>query len=144
MFRIAPKQSPMTHPLVAQLDLKPHPEGGWYRETFRQPSPNGGRGLATAILFLLDDGEQSRWHRVDAGELWFWHAGAALSLDVGEKTVQLGNDIAAGQQPQALIPAGTWQAARAMAGWSLVSCVVTPAFEFDGFELAAPGWSPHS
>jgi predicted cupin superfamily sugar epimerase len=133
------------HPLIAELDLAPHPEGGWYRETMRQPSPDGGRGLATAILFLLEEGQRSHWHRVDAAELWLWHAGAPLTLliDDGEaRQILLGGDPLAGQSPQALVPAGAWQSAEARNGWALVSCVVTPAFDFAGFELAPAGWSP--
>lgn len=131
--------------LIASLNLSPHPEGGWYRETFRQPAPDGGRGLSTAILFLLEDGQRSHWHTVDAAELWFWHAGHPLTLlihDGAPVTHLLGPDVPAGHLPQALVPTGAWQAAEARGGWALVSCVVTPAFEFAGFNLAAPGWSP--
>lgn len=131
--------------LIAQLELAPHPEGGWFRETLRQPAPTGGRGLATAILYLLDMGERSHWHRVDAAELWMWHSGSPLTLSIDDgatQTVLLGGDILAGQQPQALVPPGAWQSAEASRGWALVSCVVTPAFEFSGFELAPPGWKP--
>ena len=132
----------MAHPLIATLDLQPHPEGGWYRETMRLPSPDGGRGRATAILFLLEQGQRSHWHRVDADELWLWHAGAPLALSIDEKEYVLGGDSFAGQSPQLLVPKSAWQAAEARAGWALVTCVVTPAFEFTGFELAPPGWSP--
>ena len=132
----------MTHPLVAELDLQPHPEGGWYRETMRLPAPGGGRGLATAILFLLEQGQRSHWHRVDAEELWLWHAGAPLALMIGKQAFRLGGDALAGQSPQLLVPAHEWQAAEARDGWALVSCVVTPAFDIAGFELAPPGWSP--
>lgn len=135
----------MTHPLVAALDLAPHPEGGWYRETFRQPSPEGGRGLATAILFLLDRGDRSHWHRVDAAELWLWHAGSPLVLSVDDGVrhdYQLGGDIMIGQKPQVIVPPRAWQAAEARDGWALVSCVVTPAFDFAGFTLAPAGWLP--
>lgn len=132
----------MQHPLIAALDLQPHPEGGWYRETFRQPAPDGGRGLSTCILFLLEEGQKSHWHRVDAAELWLWHAGSPLTLMINRLTVSLGGDVLAGQVPQAIVPAGAWQAADATLGWTLVSCVVTPAFDFAGFELAEPGWSP--
>ncbi|MDO7842620.1 cupin domain-containing protein [Sphingomonas immobilis] len=132
----------MTHPLVASLDLAPHPEGGWYRETMRQPAPGGDpRGLASAILFLLEEGQRSHWHRVDAVELWLWHAGSPLTLlihEVGEtREIVLSADT-----PQGLVPAHAWQSTEAPAGWGLVSCVVTPGFTFDGFELAPPGWSP--
>ena len=131
--------------LIARLGLAPHPEGGWYRETFRQPAPDQGRGLATAILFLLEEGQRSHWHRVDAAELWLWHAGSPLALliDDGERHEHLlGGDILTGQSPQAIVPPNAWQAAEARSGWVLVSCVVTPAFEFSGFELAPPEWSP--
>jgi predicted cupin superfamily sugar epimerase len=132
----------MTHPLVSALALRPHPEGGWYRETMRQPNPAGGRDLATAILFLLDDGARSHWHRVDATELWLWHAGAPLTLRIDQQIERLGGDPFDGQAPQAIVPANAWQAAEARDGWALVSCIVTPGFDFAGFELAPPGWSP--
>lgn len=132
--------------IIAALDLAPHPEGGWYRETLRQPDPDGGRGLVTAILFLLEYGQRSHWHRVDAAELWFWHAGnpILLHVDDGETAIEhrLGPDVLAGQAPQAFVPPHAWQSAQAEAGWALVSCVVAPAFDFRGFELAAPGWLP--
>ncbi|QNA83544.1 cupin domain-containing protein [Sphingomonas sp. So64.6b] len=131
--------------LIERLALAPHPEGGWYRETMREAAPGGGRGLATAILYLLEKGERSHWHRVDAVELWLWHAGAPLTLliDDGQHHEHLlGNNVLAGQTPQAVVPAGAWQSAEAQTGWALVSCVVTPAFEFSGFELAPAGWAP--
>jgi uncharacterized protein len=128
----------MSHRLITSLDLSPHPEGGWYRETMRQPSPDGGRGLATAILFLLEPGQRSHWHRVDATELWLWHAGAPLTLLIDQS-----EHLLSGESPQAIVPAHAWQSAEARLGWALVSCVVTPAFDFGGFELAPPGWSPH-
>lgn len=131
--------------IIERLQLTPHPEGGWYRETFRQPAPDGGRGLATAILFLLEEGQRSHWHRVDAAELWMWHAGHPLRLAIHDGAVQeylLGPDILADHSPQALVPPHAWQSAEAIHGWALVGCVVTPAFDFSGFELAAPGWSP--
>ena len=131
--------------LIRTLDLAPHPEGGWYRETVRQAAPGGGRGRMTAILFLLEAGKRSHWHRVDAAELWLWHAGSPLALLIdNDATVEtiLGAGISAGQQPQMLVPPGAWQSAEARSGWTLVSCVVTPAFEFSGFELAPPGWEP--
>ncbi len=134
--------------IIARLDLAPHPEGGWYRETWRAPAAEGERASATAIWFLLDAGQRSHWHRVDAAEIWLWHAGAPLSLstapdDAGPVSiVRLGGDVLNGEVPQHVIPAGAWQAAEADAGWALVSCVVSPGFSFDGFELAAPGWMP--
>lgn len=134
--------------LIETLGLQPHPEGGWYRETFRQPAPDGGRGLATAILFLLDHGQRSHWHRVDAAELWLWHAGSPIALLIDDgmrgtrQEIRLGGDVLAGEMPQALVPPHGWQAAEARDGWALVSCVVVPAFDFAGFELAPPGWEP--
>jgi len=135
--------------MIAALKLSPHPEGGWYRETWRAPAPTeGGRAAASAILFLLEAGGRSHWHRVDAGELWIFQAGAPLSLSLAEaggarEDVVLGADPRAGQAPQHLVPAGAWQSAQASAqAWTLVACVVSPAFEFQGFDLAPPGWSP--
>lgn len=134
--------------MVAALRLAPHPEGGWYRETWRAPEADGVRGAATAILFLLAEGERSHWHRVDADELWLWHAGAPLTLmqaerdDAAVERQTLGGAVLAGDAPQLRIPAGWWQSAEATTGWTLVSCVVAPAFRFEGFELAPPGWSP--
>ena len=129
----------MPHPLIASLNLSPHPEGGWYRETMRQPAPytTEPRGLATAILFLLEDGQRSHWHRVDATELWLWHAGSPLTLRIDRE-----EHLLTGETPQAIVPASAWQSADASRGWALVSCVVTPAFDFAGFELAPEGWSP--
>ena len=134
--------------IIAALGLSPHPEGGWYRETWRAPAEPGQRAGGTAILFLLEAGRRSHWHRVDATELWLWHAGAALTLltapaDAGPLgTVVLGGDVLAGAAPQAIVPAGQWQAAQADTGWALVSCVVVPGFDYDGFTLAPEGWAP--
>lgn len=127
--------------IIETLALSPHPEGGWYRETYRQPSTHGGRDASSAILFLLDKGERSHWHRVDAVETWFWHAGSPLRLTVDHDEMMLGGNVLLDQMPQAIVPAFAWQCARADQGWALVSCVVTPAFEFAGFELAAPDWT---
>jgi predicted cupin superfamily sugar epimerase len=129
------------------LGLAPHPEGGAYREIWRDAPDDGGRGAATSIFFLLAAGESSHWHRVDAAELWLWQAGAPLTLGVSAnatqvETVTLGPDLGAGQKLQAIVPAGAWQAAKSGGAWTLVSCVVAPAFEFSGFELAPPDWSP--
>jgi len=134
--------------IIAALELKPHPEGGWYRETWRGPTPAGGeRGAGTAILFLLEGGQESHWHRVDATELWLFQAGAPLTLSTADgagrvSPVRLGPDIAAGDRPQHVVEPNQWQAAKGGAGWGLVACVVVPAFEFRGFELAPPGWRP--
>lgn len=129
--------------VVAALGLTPHPEGGHYRETWRDRPADGGRGAGTAILFLLAEGEASHWHRVDAAELWIWQAGAPLLLEVGGAApVVLGPVLDAGQVPQGLVPVGEWQAARSLGTWTLVTCTVSPAFQFAGFELAPPGWRP--
>jgi hypothetical protein len=128
--------------IIAALELSPHPEGGWYRETYRSPTPPGERGAATAIYYLLRAGERSHWHRVDAVEIWHWYAGAPLELRIGRETVTLGGDLAAGERPQSVVPPFTWQAARSLGDWTLVGCTVSPAFEFAGFELAPKDWQP--
>ncbi len=129
--------------LIAALGLEPHPEGGWFRETWRDPDVDGRRGSGTAIYFLLGEGERSHWHRVDAVEIWHHYAGAPLELAIaGTVPVVLGPDVIAGQVPQALVPAGTWQSARSLGAFTLVGCTVSPAFRFEGFELAPEGWSP--
>ncbi|CAN5147659.1 cupin domain-containing protein [soil metagenome] len=133
--------------IIARLDLKPHPEGGHYRETFRDVrTVDGGRAASTAIYFLLTRGERSHWHRVDAVEIWHHHAGSALMLriadDNGERTIRLGPDMIAGEQPQAIVPAHAWQAAESTGDWTLVGCTVAPGFDFSTFELAPPDWSP--
>ncbi len=126
------------------LGLAPHPEGGAYRETWRDLPAGGGRGAATSILFLLADGESSHWHRVDAAEIWLWQAGAPLRLDLAGESLRLGPDLGAGEVLQAVVPKGGWQAAQSLGRWSLVACVVAPAFEFSGFELAPAGFTPPS
>lgn len=135
--------------IIAALKLQPHPEGGHYAETFRDPAVDAaGRARSTAIHFLLKAGERSHWHRVDAVEIWHFHAGAPLRLSIasqsGDKiqTILLGADFAAGQRPQGIVPLRHWQAAESLGDWSLVGCTVAPGFEFSGFELAPPGWSP--
>jgi predicted cupin superfamily sugar epimerase len=132
--------------IIGKLSLQPHPEGGWYRETWRADS-GAGRAAGTAIHFLLETGQRSHWHRVDADEVWLWHAGAPLDLAIEQENGEivwerLGGDVLAGYRAQALVPANRWQAAEARAGWVLVSCLVVPWFEFAGFELAPPDWSP--
>jgi uncharacterized protein len=137
--------------VIRLLDLAPHPEGGHYRETFRDAatiasatSPE--RAASTAIYFLLAAGEVARWHRVDAAEVWHWYAGASLDLTVagaeGRRSVRLGPDLAAGERPQAVVPAGAWQQASSMGSWTLVGCTVAPGFEFAGFEMPPPGFEP--
>jgi predicted cupin superfamily sugar epimerase len=127
--------------VVALLDLAPHPEGGFYRETFRDAATDEtGRSRSTAIYFLLQG--RSHWHRVDAVETWLWHAGAPLKLGVDREAIILGGDLAAGQRPQGVVPKDAWQAAESLGDWTLVSCTVAPGFDFAGFEMAAEGWSP--
>ena len=133
--------------MIAALALAPHPEGGAFRETFRDPAAMGGRGASTAIYYLLRAGETSHWHRVDAVEIWHWYGGAPLLLSLSpdgrmEERIQLGNDVRAGERPQAVVLAHAWQSARSLGAWTLVGCTVAPAFEFDRFELAPPGWAP--
>lgn len=135
--------------IIAALRMQPHPEGGHFVETFRDPATDAaGRARSTAIFFLLQAGERSHWHRVDAVEIWHWHAGAPLRLGIAEKAgasvthLALGPDIAAGQRPQGIVPMQHWQAAESLGDWTLVGCTVAPGFEFSGFELAPPGWAP--
>ncbi len=128
--------------IIEKLALGPHPEGGWYRQTWIGPMV-GDRASGTAILFLLRAGERSHWHRVDADEIWLWHAGAPLVLSMGEASATdhlLGPDVLAEECPQILVPKGWWQAARSTGEWTLVSCTVSPGFQFEGFELAPAGW----
>lgn len=130
--------------VIAALQLAPHPEGGWYRQTWA--APGAGRPGATCIHYLLREGERSHWHRVDADEMWIHNLGAPLALRIAgdsqgpARTAMLGAGIAAGEILQILVPAGHWQAARTMGEWTLVSCVVSPGFRFEGFELAPPGF----
>ena len=137
--------------LIEALGLAPHPEGGWYRETWREPAgPEQDRGHATAIYFLLEAGQRSHWHRVDAAEMWLFHAGTPIALHIASseagptEMIRVGPDVVAGERPQALVPAGWWQAAETQGGWALLSCVVAPGFDFHGFDLAPPGWRPVS
>jgi uncharacterized protein len=130
--------------IIAALDLVPHPEGGWYRQTWVAEGP--GRPVGTAIYFLLTAGQASHWHQVDAVEIWHFHAGAPLILSMADtdagpvREVVLGPDVLAGQRPQAIVPKDWWQAARSTGHWSLVGCTVSPGFRFDGFTLAPPGF----
>ena len=135
--------------IIARLGLEPHPEGGHYRETFRDQSVGAdGRSRSTAIYFLLARGERSHWHRIDAVEAWHYYAGAPLTLQIadgeGRRSVKLGADLAAGEQPQSIVPPHAWQAAESNGDWTLVGCTVAPAFEFSKFELAPNGWEPSS
>jgi predicted cupin superfamily sugar epimerase len=132
--------------IIRALALSPHPKGGHYRETFRDHRVIDGRAASTSIYFLLARCERSRWHRIDAVEIWHYYAGAALKLEVvdgaKEEIVRLGADIHGGEVPQFTVPARAWQAAESLGDWTLVGCTVAPGFSFDGFELAPAGWSP--
>ncbi|MFA5898937.1 MAG: cupin domain-containing protein [Hyphomicrobium sp.] len=133
--------------VIRILELKPHPEGGYYRETFRDCRGEGERAASTAIYFLLAAGDVSHWHRVDAAEVWHWHAGAPLLLSIAPpdgtaEEVRLGADLAAGERPQGIVPPGHWQSAKSLGAWTLVGCTVAPGFMFETFELAPKGFSP--
>ena len=133
--------------IIARLALKPHPEGGHFRETFRDTGNAGdARATSTAIYFLLARGERSHWHRVDAVEIWHYYAGAPLKLEIvdgsKEEILRLGADVHADEIPQVTVPARAWQAAESLGDWTLVGCTVAPGFSFDGFELAPKDWSP--
>jgi predicted cupin superfamily sugar epimerase len=134
--------------VVRRLDLKPHPEGGFYRETFRDERRDGaGRAASTAIYYLLGTGDVSEWHRVDAAEIWHFYAGASLVLTMSPDghdaaAHHLGPDLGRGERPQVVVPAGWWQTATSLGAWTLVGCTVAPGFRFEGFELAPPGWRP--
>lgn len=133
--------------IIRLLGLEPHPEGGWFRETFRDGAGAGGRAHSTAIYYLLKAGQRSHWHRVDAAETWHWYAGGPLALSVSPDsqfagTNILGPDLAAGHRPQLVVPARHWQAAEPLGDFTLAGCTVAPGFDFAGFELARPGWRP--
>ena len=133
--------------VIRRLDLMPHPEGGYFREIHRDTGADGGRGAVTSIYFLLPAGVRSRWHRVDATEIFHFHGGAPLAFAMspdGRRTemFRLGLDFAAGERPQLVVPPGCWQAAESLGAWTLVGCTVAPAFVFEGFEMAPPGWEP--
>jgi len=140
---------PSAAELIRLLDLKPHPEGGHFRETFRDlRKVDGARAASTVAYFLLARGERSHWHKVDAVEAWLYHAGAPLKLEIAADAkgpvacVTLGADLLAGERPQAIVPAHAWQAAQSLGEWTLVSCTVAPGFDFKGFELAPKDWAP--
>jgi predicted cupin superfamily sugar epimerase len=137
--------------LIARLGLAPHPEGGWYRQTWRADAPPGMRAAGTLIHFLLETGQRSHWHRVDADEIWLWQGGDRLHLSIANGATgpvcvtTIGPDPLHGDSLQAVVPCGAWQAAVPLPGpWGyvLVACAVVPGFDFAGFELAPPGWSP--
>jgi uncharacterized protein len=133
--------------VIEMLELKPHPEGGHYRETFRDSAMHDGRAQSTVIYFLLEAGVVSRWHKVDAVESWHWYAGAPLDLRVAAtsdwyRSICLGSDLASGQRPQGIVPHGHWQQAASLGAWTLVGCTVAPGFTFEGFEMAPQSFSP--
>lgn len=133
--------------IIRALDLAPHPEGGWYKETWRAEAAQGERPSGTAIYYLLEAGQRSHWHRIDATEIWLYHAGAPLALSLSANgsdvtALTLGPDLTKGERPQAIIPPDCWQAAEPLGPYTLVSCTVSPAFVFEGFEMAPPGWKP--
>ena len=137
--------------IIERLRMRPHPEGGYYVETWRADAAPGERPAGSAIYYLLRSGERSAWHRVDAAEVWHYYAGDPLELaiaaesgDVAPERYLLGPDIDAGQRPQIIVAVGDWQSARALGAWTLVGCTVSPAFRFEGFELAQPNWEPGS
>jgi predicted cupin superfamily sugar epimerase len=140
-------RQPTAADIVARLELKPHPEGGHFRETFRDARLDAnGRSVSTAIYFLLARGERSHWHRIDAAEVWHYYSGSTLTLEIadsdGRRVVALGPDHAAGEVPQAIVPAQAWQAAESTGDWTLMGCTVAPGFDFAKFELAPKGRAP--
>jgi predicted cupin superfamily sugar epimerase len=134
--------------VIRLLDLKPHPEGGHFRETFRDPATDAaGRSVGTAIYYLLEGGEVSEWHRVDAAEIWHWYAGGPMVISISPNghdasAHHLGPVLASGQRPQIVVPTGHWQSATSLGAWTLVGCTVSPGFSFEGFEMAPPDWRP--
>lgn len=135
--------------IISALNLAPHPEGGHYRETWRAPATGDARGAGTAIYYLLAAGERSHWHRIDAAEIWHFYAGAPLRLSINDgstntQELRLGADLENNEQPQAIVPPHAWQSAISTGAWSLVGCTVAPAFQFETFEMAPPGWAPAS
>jgi predicted cupin superfamily sugar epimerase len=133
--------------IIAALKLERHPEGGWYVQTFRDPDGMNGRANSTAIFYLLEGGDRSHWHTVDAVEIWHYHAGAPLELRLSDdgktvRTLTLGPDLRSGQTPQGVVRKHQWQSARSLGDWTLVGCTVSPGFEFSGFVMAEPGWEP--
>ena len=133
--------------IIEELGMQPHPEGGWYVEMFRDSASSNGRSHSTAIYYLLEIGQISHWHRVDAVEIWHWYGGAPLELSVSEdghgvERIRLGNEVTQGERPQGIVPRSAWQSARSTGEWTLIGCTVAPGFEFSGFEMAAEGWEP--
>lgn len=145
---MVPKRSDEAGEIIRRLGLEPHPEGGHFRETFRDPRVcESGRSISSAIYYLLAFDDVSEWHRIDAVEVWHFYAGAPLVLTVSPNghdaaAYHLGPDIASGQRPQLVVPTGHWQSAVSLGAWTLVGCTVAPGFDFAGFELAPPDWRP--
>ncbi len=140
---------PSAAEVIRLLELRPHPEGGHFRQTFRDARTlDDGRPASTAIYFLLARGERSHWHKIDAVEVWHYYSGAPIVLEIAAtaqgpiERVTLGPDLAAGERPQAIVPADRWQAAQSLGEWTLAGCTVAPGFDFATFELAPPGWAP--
>lgn len=133
--------------IIRTLGMKPHPEGGHYVETFRDDEGPEGRGFSTAIYYLLVAGEYSHWHKVDAVEIWHWHAGGPLALTISPnghdaEAHRLGPNIMTGERPQVIVPRNAWQTAESLGAWTLVGCTVSPGFTFNGFTMAPPDWRP--
>jgi predicted cupin superfamily sugar epimerase len=132
--------------IIRLLGLQPHPEGGHYREVFRDADASDGRSHSTAIYFLLQAGEVSHWHRVDAAEIWHWYGGAPLALSIAKdgppRKAILGSDLAKGERPQIVVPPHAWQSAKSLGGFTLCGCTVAPGFEFSKFELAPKDFTP--
>ena len=133
--------------VIALLELERHPEGGWYRQTFADPGRQDARHLSTAIYYLLEGHDLSAWHRVDAAEIWHWHAGAPLKLRLSREGNSidehiLGPDLRAAERPQVIVPRHCWQTAKSLGDWTLVGCTVAPGFQFSGFEMAEANWEP--
>ena len=141
--------SPTAADIIQRLNMQPHPEGGHFVETFRDDLtlPKSKRAISTAIYYLLEKGDRSHWHRVDAVEIWHHYAGAPLTLSIAAEDAPaeewiLGPDLLKEERPQVVIPRGYWQAAHSNGDWTLVGCTVAPGFEFDGFEIAPKDWTP--
>jgi len=145
---VSPNTAPTAQDIIEALGMQPHPEGGYYAETFRDPITDAsGRAASTLIYFLLPEGVLSRWHKVDAVESWHWYAGSPLELSISadgrDKQVhRLGPDLLNGERPQGIVPRDGWQQARSLGAWTLIGCTVAPGFQFEGFEMAPEGWEP--
>ena len=133
--------------IIRLLDLEPHPEGGWYRQTFADMAEGERRPHSTAIYYLLEAGVEGKWHRVDSAEVWHWYGGAPMIVTTSRdgrarSENRLGPDIVAGERPQLVVPGWCWQSARSLGAWSLAGCTVAPGFLFSKFEMAPDGWQP--